>query len=115
MHTLNQTPIRNDLRHRRAIAMTTSRNFIVTGRVQGVGFRYETKRVAEQLRLSGWVKNLPDGAVEVVATGDPQKLAEFETWLGVGPAHARVAEVAEVAATAAAAAPDGTKGFHIRV
>ena len=95
--------------------MTTSRNFIVTGRVQGVGFRYETKRVAEQLRLSGWVKNLPDGAVEVVATGDPQKLAEFETWLGVGPAHARVAEVAEVAATAAAAAPDGTKGFHIRV
>lgn len=111
-YTLNQARIRNDLRHSYATAMTTSRNFIVSGRVQGVGFRYATKRMAEQLELSGWVKNLPGGAVEVAATGDPRKLAAFEAWLRAGPAHARVAGVA---VTAAEPGADGLGGFHIRV
>lgn len=73
--------------------MTLSRHFVISGRVQGVGFRYSTKRKAEQLKLSGWVKNLPNGDVEVVAQGDPGMLAVFESWLWAGPDYARVSIV----------------------
>ena len=91
-----------------------TRNFIVSGQVQGVGFRYATKRVAERLRLSGWVRNLPGGEVEILATGDPPQLAEFESWLRAGPEYARVSGVAVKSAMAAVAA-DGAGGFDIRV
>lgn len=93
--------------------MISARNFIVSGRVQGVGFRYGTKRIAEQLELAGWVRNLPGGTVEIKATGDPQKLAEFESWLWVGPDHARVTGVA---VTVAESGMSGVSdGFDIRV
>lgn len=81
--------------------MTDTRRFLVRGRVQGVGFRYATKRAGERLELSGGVKNLPDGDVEVVAHGDPRKLAELEAWLRAGPDGARVTEI-----TATPLAPD---------
>jgi acylphosphatase len=62
----------------------------ITGRVQGVGFRYSTRRVAERLGLKGWVANRPDGSVEVVAEGDPGPLGSFEGFLREGPPGAHV-------------------------
>lgn len=88
--------------------MKLCRSFVVSGRVQGVGFRYSTKRVAEQLELSGWVKNLPDGNVKAVAQGSPQKLAKLETWLSVGPKAATVTKV-----TATQMVTDNFNGFTI--
>lgn len=63
---------------------------IVGGRVQGVGFRYSTQRRAEQLGLSGWVANAPDGTVRVVAEGPRSEIEAFVGWLGEGPAYAGV-------------------------
>ena len=67
--------------------------FLVSGMVQGVGFRYFTARRAQALQLAGWVRNLPDGRVEVVASGDPSSLEALETALGSGPAGAAVSGV----------------------
>lgn len=65
----------------------------VKGRVQGVWFRAYTKKRASKLGLTGWVKNLPDGRVEVYACGDPEAIAALKTWLHKGPPLARVQEV----------------------
>ncbi|HJT24208.1 MAG TPA: acylphosphatase [bacterium] len=62
----------------------------VHGRVQGVGFRYFTKRVADDLGLTGWVRNLPDGTVEVYASGEKPTLERFMQSLEVGPVGSRV-------------------------
>ncbi len=70
-----------------------TRAFIVDGRVQGVGFRYFVLREARALGLSGWVRNLPDGRVEVLAGGEPDAVAALEGRLWEGPPHARVASV----------------------
>lgn len=68
-------------------------HYLVTGRVQGVGFRYASARKAEQLSLHGWVKNLPSGEVEAVAQGDPISVEEFERWLCRGPKYSKVRSV----------------------
>jgi len=62
----------------------------ISGRVQGVGFRAFTERKANLYGLSGWVRNLPDGRVEVVAEGDEILLKEFLKDLKKGPPLARV-------------------------
>ena len=67
--------------------------FLIEGRVQGVGFRYATVRQAERLGLTGWVRNLTDGRVEVEAHGDGGAMDALENWLWQGPAHARVDRV----------------------
>ena len=69
------------------------RHFWVSGRVQGVCFRTSTRSRALQLGLSGWVRNLVDGRVEVIACGDRQSLADLERWLHSGPELARVDSV----------------------
>ena len=62
--------------------------FVVTGRVQGVGFRYFVRTLARELRLAGRVWNRPDGAVEIEAAGPEPALAEFARRLLVeGPGH----------------------------
>jgi acylphosphatase len=66
---------------------------IVRGRVQGVSFRYYTEQRANALGLVGWVRNRPDGSVEVVAEGDAKQLAAFEQFLKTGPSSARVETV----------------------
>lgn len=63
---------------------------IVKGKVQGVSFRSTTIVVAEKLQLSGWVKNLPDGNVEVAAEGPENKIEEFLDYLRNGPSLANV-------------------------
>ncbi len=62
----------------------------VLGRVQGVGFRYFTKETADNLGLTGWVRNLPDGSVEVFASGSRPALEQFMQSLKVGPIGSRV-------------------------
>ncbi len=65
----------------------------VTGRVQGVGFRWSAVHEARQLGLRGWVRNSPDGSVEVEAEGSPRALEDFLAWLRRGPAGAFVRNV----------------------
>jgi acylphosphatase len=67
--------------------------FIVTGRVQGVFFRASTRDCALQLGLAGHAKNLADGSVEVIASGDREALAALFAWLHHGPPAARVEHV----------------------
>ena len=62
----------------------------VTGRVQGVFFRAETRRKALELGLNGWVKNLADGRVELLVSGPAAGLDSMRTWLQRGPPLARV-------------------------
>jgi acylphosphatase len=70
--------------------------WVLSGLVQGVGFRWYAARRASELGLKGWVRNLPDGRVEAVASGDPASLARFEELLRIGPRSARVTGVEKV-------------------
>ncbi len=63
---------------------------MVSGIVQGVFFRASTRARARELGLTGFARNRADGAVEVVASGNPDALRELETWLHDGPPAARV-------------------------
>lgn len=65
----------------------------VSGRVQGVGYRYSTRDLALQLRLTGWVKNLPDGRVEAVFEGDDPSLQKMLQWCRQGPSGSIVKDV----------------------
>ncbi len=65
----------------------------VTGRVQGVCFRMYTQRQAENNGLTGWVRNLPDGRVEVMAFGNEQQLDKLKHWLKSGPSMAQVTKL----------------------
>ncbi|MFQ5657362.1 MAG: acylphosphatase [Candidatus Methylomirabilales bacterium] len=67
----------------------------VIGRVQGVGFRYFTERVAEGMGVSGYVMNCSDGSVEVIAEGESETLKELLRLLKEGPRGARVEMVEE--------------------
>ncbi|MFN5745232.1 MAG: acylphosphatase [Methylococcaceae bacterium] len=62
----------------------------LAGRVQGVYFRASTRKIALGLNLSGWVRNLADGRVEVLAEGDESAVAELVAWCRSGPPQARV-------------------------
>ncbi|MAB75987.1 MAG: acylphosphatase [Verrucomicrobiales bacterium] len=55
----------------------TARQYVFAGRVQGVGFRYSTKNLAKGFDVLGWVRNLPDGRVELQIMGDEEELNEF--------------------------------------
>jgi acylphosphatase len=57
--------------------MSTARHVFYEGRVQGVGFRYTVKNLARGFDVSGWVRNLPDGRVELQAGGDPDEVEAF--------------------------------------
>jgi acylphosphatase len=72
-----------------------ARRYFVSGIVQGVGFRYFTQDEAERLHLSGFVRNLRDGRVEVYAIGRPDNLDRLRTLLERGPRGALVQHVAE--------------------
>ena len=57
--------------------MTTHRQILYSGRVQGVGFRYTAKQIAAGYEVTGWVRNLPDGRVELQVSGEPDQLEAF--------------------------------------
>ena len=65
--------------------MAARAHVFVSGRVQGVGFRYSTYHVARQLGLTGWVRNLADGRVEAVFQGDPDTIQRMLAWCRHGP------------------------------
>ncbi|MHB8741893.1 MAG: acylphosphatase [Sulfuricaulis sp.] len=73
--------------------MNCCRHYLVSGRVQGVFYRSSTESTARQLGLTGWVRNLPDGQVELVACGEEIRLNELESWLWQGPPRAHVEKV----------------------
>ncbi len=66
---------------------------ILSGRVQGVGFRYFTRRRAAELGIAGWVRNLADGDVQVIAQGPADTLNDFISRLREGPPVATVLDV----------------------
>ncbi len=72
-----------------------AKKFLITGRVQGVGYRYFAERWASQFGICGYVKNLWDGNVEVYAIGEAIALEELKRQLAEGPRSARVAAIDE--------------------
>ena len=65
----------------------------ITGHVQGVGFRFYAEREARRLGLTGWVRNLPDGDVELLAEGEDVALQRMLAWCREGPPSAAVMNV----------------------
>jgi acylphosphatase len=88
----------------------SSLHLIIHGDVQGVFFRAGTQSEARKLGVSGWVKNNPDGSVEVMAEGDPQKLQALLVWCKKGPGGAAVERVEETWGVAAGE----LQGFEVR-
>ena len=90
--------------------MLVARQFVVRGRVQGVGFRFFTERAARAEGLSGWVRNREDGCVEALVEGDREAVERFERHLRRGPSAARVEAIEVIDA-----APSSRQsGFQIR-
>ncbi|MGA6984437.1 MAG: acylphosphatase [Terriglobales bacterium] len=87
-----------------------ARRFFVRGRVQGVGFRWFVEREAHILQIAGWVRNNPDGSVEVLAVGTREQLVGLRSRLREGPRAARVDDVEESAAEPTA----GINSFQVR-
>ena len=87
-------------------------HFVVSGRVQGVFFRASTREQALRLQLSGWVRNLTNGDVELVACGDPKNIEKLEQWLWLGPRFSEVNEVKSE--NLSATAIDVHEGFEVR-
>jgi acylphosphatase len=71
----------------------TGTRYLVSGSVQGVGFRWYVARHARSLGLAGYARNLPDGRVEVVVSGPDEMLPALEEVLRAGPANAQVDKV----------------------
>ena len=76
--------------------MRVARHYIVSGEVQGVGFRFFTQRVAARHQVVGYVRNLADGRVEVLAEGALESVEGFKHDLAAGPSPARVEQVDEL-------------------
>ncbi|MFP4115966.1 MAG: acylphosphatase [Candidatus Aenigmatarchaeota archaeon] len=89
--------------------MTVRAHVFISGRVQGVTFRASTRRKAEELGVSGWVKNLSDGRVEAVFEGEKETVEEIVEWCHKGPSLAKVDGV-EVGREE----PRGERGFRIK-
>jgi len=66
---------------------------LISGRVQGVGYRYSTREQAEALKVVGWVRNLPNGQVEALVVGDRTKVDQLLSWFHKGPPSAKVTAV----------------------
>ena len=73
--------------------MKVTRHLRISGRVQGVGYRYALRCEAQANGINGWVRNCRDGTVEAVVQGDPQAVEILLAWAKRGPPSARVADV----------------------
>jgi acylphosphatase len=82
---------------------------MVSGDVQGVGYRYTLRLVARDARVTGWVRNRRDGTVEAELEGAPEQVDAVLAWMAEGPPGARVE-----AATVTDAAPTGETAFEVR-
>jgi acylphosphatase len=88
----------------------TARRFLVSGRVQGVGFRHFVITRAAEQKLIGWTRNLADGRVEVLAQGEVESLEALQSHLAAGP---RFAQVTAVETEVVEVDPD-LQGFGVR-
>jgi acylphosphatase len=79
---------------------------VVSGRVQGVGFRWFVREAARQHRLAGWVRNRADGSVELEASGDDARCRDFIETIRQGPPGARVDDVRELSSNQAETLPE---------
>lgn len=86
-----------------------ARHVLVSGRVQGVAYRWSTAEQARRLELGGWVRNLSDGRVEALLAGPPTAVEAMLTWMRQGPPAARVDDLV----VSEHPAPDAP-GFEIR-
>jgi len=75
------------------MAESVRAHVIITGRVQGVGFRYDTQRSAQRIGVCGWVRNRRDGSVEGVFEGEKERVQRMLDWCQRGAALARVEQV----------------------
>lgn len=76
--------------------MMIARKYLISGEVQGVGYRYFTQRSSARHQVRGYVRNLDDGRVEVVAEGQPESIKGFHGDLAAGPSGARVRLIEEL-------------------
>jgi acylphosphatase len=74
-------------------------HLIIKGKVQGVFYRASAKKKAEELGVTGWVKNTAEGHVELIATGSDQALETFMAWCRIGPQKANVTELVSIPST----------------
>jgi acylphosphatase len=75
------------------MAAATRVRLVVYGTVQGVGFRFAAREAASSCPVTGWVRNLPDGSVEIVAQGAAEAVARMTAWAQHGPRYASVERV----------------------
>ena len=68
-------------------------HLFVKGKVQGVFYRATAKKIADRLKLTGWIRNTKDDDVEISATGDEEQLKQFINWCKQGPEKAKVEDV----------------------
>ena len=87
-----------------------TKHYLISGRVQGVGYRRFAESRALELNLRGWVRNLQDGRVEALAQGPQNDLARFESYLKTGPAHGHV----ESLVVRSIAKPSTLDGFIVK-
>lgn len=76
--------------------MKTARKFVVSGVVQGVGFRFFTQRIAARHQVVGYVRNLSDGRVEALVEGDETAIENFKIELTAGPTNSSVEQIEEI-------------------
>jgi acylphosphatase len=93
------------------MATRLTRKYLISGRVQGVGYRVFVQRTARELGVRGWAKNLEDGRVEVVGIGFSHQLDDLEGELRLGPL---AAEVRHVVIEDEPGTDVRIEGFHIR-
>jgi acylphosphatase len=86
-----------------------ARHYLISGRVQGVGFRYFAERAAREAGVTGWVRNIADGRVEVHADGTRAQIERFEASLRRGPSRSEIRGF-----ESSDAAPAGGQSFEIR-
>ena len=96
--------------------MRVARRYLISGRVQGVGFRYFVYQAALREQVGGWVRNAPAGHVEALAEGDESAVDRFERQLRVGPPASRVERVnaVDVTGNTGSAASEQVRTFEIR-
>ncbi len=87
----------------------TRAHVFISGKVQGVGYRYSTMNTAKKLGLNGWVRNLADSRVEAVFEGAPEVVEEMIQWCHTGPTAAIVKDVQVEYSQV-----EGNEGFKIR-
>lgn len=97
-------------RSKRAVSVSDiAVHVLITGRVQGVGYRYAAAEYAHELELSGWVQNLPDGRVEALLCGEEEIVRTMLGWMKEGPELARVDDISVAPSTEV-----GPQPFQVR-